>query len=373
MNAAEYPRDGMDTAGVAVVIMAGGVGTRFWPLSTRRRPKQFLSLLGGRSLLQQSFDRALLLAPPERILVLTSGEFLGLVQEQLPELPSRNVVGEPMRRDTAGAVTLGALLCRERFGSGVMVVLTADHHIEPIGEFLRTLESAIRAARGTRALYTIGISPSYAACAYGYLQRGLLVGEDGGVRHYRLDYFREKPDVETAQEYVGSGEFCWNSGMFVWEVDTILEEVAAQLPRHLELLSPVAGADGLPGWEEELRAAFAALPSLSIDYGVMEKADDVRMVEATFKWSDLGGWLALEEFLDTDGAGNRRRGRTAALGARGNLVFSEDPDELVALLGVRNLVVVRAGHRTLVAGREHAEEIKDLVHFLEETGEGRDL
>jgi mannose-1-phosphate guanylyltransferase len=358
---------------VAVVIMAGGVGTRFWPLSTRRRPKQFLSLLGTTSLLQQSFERARMLAPPERILVLTNGDFLSLVEEQLPELPPGNSVGEPMRRDTAAAVTLGALLCSRRFGSCVMVVLTADHRIEPADEFRMTMESAIRAAAGSKALYTIGIAPTYPSCAYGYLQRGRLVAEDDDVRHYRLDYFREKPDVETAQAYLRSGGFCWNSGMFVWDVDSILTEVEAQLPRHVELLAPVAEADGLPDWDEELRAAFAALPSISIDYGVMEKAEDVRMVEATFEWSDLGGWLALDEFLEADAQDNRHQGRVVALSAWGNMVVNEDPEELVALLGVRNLVVVRAGRRTLVAERSRAEEIRELVNLLEETGHGRDL
>ncbi len=353
---------------LCVVIMAGGAGTRFWPVSTRRRPKQFLRLLGERSLLQQSHERALLLAPPERILVLTNEDFVPLVREQLPDLPAENIVGEPMRRDTAAALAFGALLCKKRFGDVVMVVLTADHLIEPPEAFARAMRSAGGAAAREPVLYTFGVKPIYAATAYGYLHQGEELLADGDIVHYSLRGFREKPDLQTAEEYLQSGEFWWNSGMFVWAVDTILGELGQFLPGHLALLGPAAGAWGTAEGPGSLRDAFAALPAVSIDYAVMERSELVRMVAAPFAWSDLGGWLALEEFLEADDRGNRGEVILMALDSEDNLVFTEDPTELVALVGVRNLVVVRAGHRTLIVERSRAEEIKNLVRELEQAG-----
>lgn len=360
------------TPDVAVVIMAGGAGTRFWPLSTRARPKQFLRLVGESSLLQESYGRARALAGPDRILVLTGADLVDLVREQLPELDPANVIGEPMRRDTAAAVCLGALLCRRRFGECVMVVLTADHRIEPLEEFAHDIRSAAAAARESGALYTLGIAPTFPATGYGYLQQGEHLADDDGVAHRRLRCFREKPDLVTAEEYVRTGGFWWNSGMFVWTVTAILAEFAASLPDHLRILTAAADADGTPAWAEGLRLAFAAVPAVSVDFGVMEKASDVRMVAATFRWSDLGGWLALAEFLEGDEAGNHHRGRLAAYDARGNITFAEDAQELIALVGVDDLVVVRARGRTLVTSAHRAEEVKALVRMLDARGDTSD-
>jgi mannose-1-phosphate guanylyltransferase len=347
--------------------MAGGAGTRFWPLSTEERPKQFLSLLGERSLLQETYRRALSLCTPARVLVLTADVHVAMVHEQLPDLPRANVIGEPMRRDTAAAVCLAALVCRARFGDCVMVILTADHFIEPLESFVVAMRSAARAAEATGALYTLGVHPTCAAVCYGYLRRGAKLMCDGEIEHTRLEAFREKPDLATAVAYVSEGCYCWNSGMFVWMVSTIMREFAQHLPQHLEYLSPVVGADGSVRLES-LREAFAQLPSLSIDYGIMEKSDDVRMVVAPFAWSDVGGWSALAEFLEDDGRGNRYRGRLMTLEAAGNVVYAEDPDELIALVGIENLIVVRAGGCTLVAGRDQAEDVKLLVAQLKGVG-----
>jgi mannose-1-phosphate guanylyltransferase len=211
---------------LVVVIMAGGAGTRFWPMSIEARPKQFLSLFGERTLLQASYDRVAGLVPPEQVLVLTSANFVDLVREQLPELPEQNVVGEPMRRDTSAAVALAALICRERFGDPVMAVLTSDHLIQPVDEFQSTLQSAARGATGAGgALYTIGILPTYPAEGFGYLHRGALLAEDEGVQHFKLQQFKEKPDRVTAERYLESGEYYWNSGMFIWSTSAILAEL----------------------------------------------------------------------------------------------------------------------------------------------------
>jgi mannose-1-phosphate guanylyltransferase len=365
-DAAESAQPDRREKDLAVVIMAGGAGTRFWPLSTETKPKQFLRLFGERSLLQMSYDRIFGLVPPERVLVLTNQRFVSLVREQLPDVPAGNIIGEPHRRDTAAAIALAALLCERRVGAGTMAVLTADHLIEPVELFQGTLRSAVKAA-GDRAgaLYTFGVKPVYPATGFGYLQRGELVLEDDGVEHYRLRRFREKPDRATAERYLESGEYYWNSGMFVWSTAAILSELRRHLPDHMERLAPAAARDGEADFEQALARAFEPLTPISIDFGVMEKAQNVRCVASAFRWNDVGGWLALEEFLDHDDAGNACRGRPFAVNSGHNVVFCEDPEEVVALVGVEDLVVVRTGGRTLVAHRDRAEQIKQLVKKLD--------
>ncbi len=350
---------------LVAVIMAGGAGTRFWPLSTPTRPKQFLALFGDRSLLRLSFERLAGLVPPERTLVLTNASFVPLVREQLPELPAANVIGEPERRDTAAAVALGALLVRRRFADPLVLTVTADHLIDPVETFHRTARSAARAAADTGALYTFGVIPTNPSTAYGYLELGERIDTDDGVDHFRLACFHEKPNPMTARTYMMAGTYLWNSGMFVWRAEAILDELGRQLPAHLAALSPAVAADGTPAWEAALAAAFAPLERTSIDYAVMEHARDVRCVRAPFEWSDVGGWLAVGDRLPADPDGNRVRGSLVCLDAADNLVFASDPEEQVALIGVRGLVVVRAGRRTLIVPADRAEEVKELVRRLE--------
>lgn len=352
---------------LAAVIMAGGAGTRFWPLSTEGRPKQLLTLVGDRSLLQQSFDRLIGLVPPERVLVLTSSGLVSAIREQLPEVPAANVVGEPCRRDTAAAVCLGALLARARWGDPVILTVTADHLIDPVAEFQRCARSAARSARATGALYTFSVPPTYPATGYGYLEHGEGTGTDDGVEHFRLRRFHEKPRLEKAREYLASGGFGWNSGMFCWTASAVLGELERQLPEHTARIAAAVEADGTPEVAERLATAFSPLATVSIDFGVMEKAADVRCVAARFDWSDVGGWLALRELLTADRDGNRARGRLHTLEAGRNLVFCEDPGETVLLAGVDDLVVVRSGGRTLVAHADRLEEIKALVQRIAAT------
>jgi mannose-1-phosphate guanylyltransferase len=365
---------------MVVMIMAGGGGTRFWPVSTKQRPKQFLTLVGDESLLRASYERAASLVPAERILVLTNESFIAEVQAQLPELPAANIVGEPMRRDTAAAACLGALISRERFGDAVVAVLAADHWISPIEEFQRSLLAGARLASAHDTICTLGIRPAYPATGYGYIHAGAPQTDSVGVSSRPVIAFKEKPDAATAHEYLLSGTYWWNSGMFVWRVSTILAAIERFLPDHLASLErvvkgagDVAGAGPLTAAARpQLAGAFKSLPSVSIDYGVMEKADNVTMVEATFVWSDVGGWPALAELLDEQ-SGNMVRGRVIAVDAGENVVFCEDPEDLVGLVGVDGLIVVRAGHRTLVAGKSHAEDVKKLVNELEKRGQPWDV
>lgn len=356
--------DGRGSNDLVGVIMAGGVGSRFWPLSRADRPKQFLKLFGDRSLLQGCYDRIASLIPPERILVITNDSFMSLVRDQLPAIPIENVIGEPVRRDTAAAVSLASFLCQKRFGNPVMVILPADHMIDPAETFQKTLLSAARAARRQAHLYTIGITPTYPAIGYGYLECGQPAMDDDGIQHFELLRFKEKPDLETATSYLNHGSYLWNSGIFVWTVETILKEINNHLPEHQRHLRPLAQVDRSGAWPENLRRSFHSLPSISIDYGLMEKASNIRVVASEFSWSDLGGWLALEAFLEKDGQGNSHRGRIEALDAGSNLVFSEDNDEIISLIGVQNLIVIRVDKHTLIVHRDRAEEIKKLFDLI---------
>ncbi len=362
----------MDDGNLVAVIIAGGVGTRFWPLSTANRPKQFVRLFGERSLLQGTYDRVASLVPPERILVLTNEGFVGLVREQLPDIPAENIIGEPVRRDTAAAVALAALLCRKRFGNPTMVVLPADHRIDGSEQFVRALLSAARYAARDGALYTFGIKPAYPATGYGYLELGDQVAEDAGISHFLLKSFKEKPDAATAERYIRSGRYLWNSGMFVWTAETFIAALEQHLPEHLQYLKPIVAGDRSPEWRAALRRVFTELPAISVDYGIMERAANVRTVIAPFSWSDIGGWTALESLLGKDDWNNAVRGRVRTLNARNNIVFSEDREETVALVGVTETVVVRSGDKTLVMNKAHAEELKKLVEdLLSETEKGR--
>jgi len=351
---------------LVVVIMAGGSGKRFWPLSTETRPKQFLTLFGQHTMLQLTWKRLEGLVPPERVLVLTNARFTDLVHEQLPQLPPQNIIGEPMPRDTSGAIGLAAVLCRTRFDNPVMAVLTADHLIQPVEAFQATLLSAAREARKSEALYTFGIVPAFPSTGYGYLEAGDRIVEDDGIEHFELVGFREKPNAETARKFITSGRYSWNSRMFVWNTHTIWGAMDRLLPTHTSHLGPLADADGTARWRDALRTAFEPLPKISIDFGVMEKAEQVRMVRAQFEWSDVGGWLALEQFHPVGPADNRGRGQMHCLQSTNNFVFSEDPDETVALVGVRDLVVVRSEDRTLVVHRAAVESVKDLVTLMTE-------
>jgi mannose-1-phosphate guanylyltransferase len=347
---------------LVVVIMAGGVGTRFWPLSTEEKPKQFLSLFDdNRSLLQKSIDRIAGLVARDRVLVLTNKRFVDLAAEQLPEIPNENIIGEPMRRDTAAAVCLSALICRERFGNPVMVILTADHIIEPPERFRETILSAVRSAGKSDVLYTLGIRPAYPSTGYGYLELGRELKDDNGIVHYDLVRFVEKPDSETAKRYVDSGRFLWNSGMFVWSTDSILREIEAHIPAHVEILSGAIDTYRTPQWPRALENAFERIEPVSIDYAVMEKSRKVRCAGCTFSWSDVGGWNAVKDYLPCDEAGNYLRGTVRNMDSSGNLVFCEDQNETLVLIGVKDLVIVRAGGRTLVAHKDRTEEIKKLL------------
>ena len=342
------------------VIMAGGAGTRFWPLSTEDRPKQFLALAGERSLIQMSYDRVVGLANPDQIFVLTSAAYVDLVRRQLPDLPAQNVVGEPCRRDTAAAVALAALLVEDRYPGETMVILTADHVIQPIEEFHKALQEAADGC-GDGRLYTLGIKPDFPATQFGYLEMGDKL-EHGSLPHFQLRQFKEKPDRPTAESFVEAGNFYWNSGMFVWQTTDILKEFEAHLPDHIRILKPVVKDTEAPAFAQ----AFSSLEPISVDYAILEKAQNIAAVVPDIEWDDLGGWLAAERYLPDDGNDNSAKGNVWCEQSKGNTVFAEDDKEEVLLIGVEDLVVVRSGDRTLVAHKDKIDLLKTALAKLKE-------
>jgi mannose-1-phosphate guanylyltransferase len=345
------------------VIMAGGSGTRLWPLSRKQRPKQLLRLFGGQSLLRQSYARLRGLLVPAAISVITTAEHLDLVHGELPEVPAENLFGEPCGRDTANAVGLAAAILMERDPDGVMGVFTADHIITPVDRFVGAVDSAFtQAERHPEALVTLGIVPSAPETGFGYAKRGAALGENV----YQVERFVEKPNRETAERYVSSGEYYWNSGMFVWRTRTILDEIARRLPESYAPLLELGRAWGSASGAELAARVYPSLRKISIDFAVMEKAENVLLVEMNCRWRDVGSWGALAAVLDADAAGNvHAGGRVLHLGSRGTTTATEDPHHLIATIGVEDLVVVHSADATLVCRKDDAQAIRELVAALQ--------
>jgi mannose-1-phosphate guanylyltransferase len=310
---------------VVAVLMAGGAGTRFWPLSTPDLPKQFVTALTDRPLYVQAAERAHLLVPWERILVMTHAGFVDLVREQTPEALPENVILEPMRRNTAAAIILAAIVISHRWPGATMVVMPSDHLIADLDAFRQTLSKAVaRARRG--GLGTIGIPPTSPATGFGYLR--LAKGRER-AEPVRVEQFVEKPDRARAEKYIASGRYVWNSGIFVWRVKAFLEAAARHLPQVCEPLAELCKVVDTPAFAFHVHQVFRHIESISVDYGIMEKAEDVWAVPATFSWNDLGSWLAAAELLPADAAGNHVRGKVILGGARGNVVIADSGTPLV--------------------------------------------
>ncbi|OAI46291.1 mannose-1-phosphate guanylyltransferase [Planctomycetaceae bacterium SCGC AG-212-F19] len=350
------------------LIMAGGGGTRFWPRSRAKKPKQFLTLAGDRSLIQQSFDRIEAQVAPERTWVITGAAYRGEVIRQLPAIPAGQVVGEPCGRDTAPCIGLGAALIHARDPEAVMVVMPADHVIEPAQEFGRAVHAAgTLAEENPSALVTIGIVPTHAATGYGYIHRGAEHQSRQGVRAFRVRQFREKPPVEQAQQYLASGEYFWNSGIFIWKTGTILRALEQLRPQLHAAIQRIAAAWDSPARDRVLEAEYLALERISIDYAVMQDAKEVLVVEAPFRWDDVGSWLALERMHPQDADGNTVLGSHCGERTKSCIIAGER-GHLIATVGIDNLLIVQDGNVTLVADRRDEAAVKQLVELLKKKG-----
>ncbi|MBS0659643.1 MAG: NTP transferase domain-containing protein [Verrucomicrobia bacterium] len=340
-----------------VLILAGGSGERFWPLSRKARPKQLLKLFSDRTLLEETLHRLEHFTTLDRVLILTNQEQAAAVRELTGSLiPAENIVAEPAKRDTAPAIALAVGWVARRDPSATMIVLPADHVIKDAAAFQRDLQAACDAVkRDPSALVTIGIKPTWACPGFGYIELGEQIDE----RVRRVTRFREKPAPELAQQFVEEG-FRWNAGMFVWSIPAILGELHRQAPALADFATGYAHSPDPEGWLQE---RFPQLPKISIDYAVMEKAFAVLMVEASFDWDDVGGWPAIASYLQLDEQGNSTNRPVAALDSSNNLIFSSCGRQ-VALLGVSDLLIVQTDDALLICPRNRSEQIKQLIPQL---------
>jgi mannose-1-phosphate guanylyltransferase len=345
------------------VIMAGGKGERFWPLSTARRPKQLLDLAGGKPLILQSVDRLAGLVPPERILIVTNESLVEPIRALLGQGSPVGVLGEPVGRDTAAAIAAGAAWIRRRDPEAVFCVLTADHVIGDLPAFREVLSRGLDLCARHDVLMTIGIAPTEPSSAYGYIEAGDLWQKSGDVEFFRVRRFVEKPDVETARGYLATGRYVWNSGMFVWSVRTIHKAFAEFRPALAEKIEAWSACANEAEFQAALERDFPALEKISIDYAVMEQARNLVVCKGTFAWDDVGSWPALESHLPKDGQGNAMKGDVEALDSARNIVVSDG--RLTALVGVDDLVVVQAAGVTLVCSKARSQDIKALLAKLQ--------
>ena len=339
-----------------VLIMAGGGGTRLWPASRKRRPKQFLPILpGGKTLLGATVERVLGVAPAERILVVTAADQVSEVQRTAPSVPTRNIVIEPQARNTAACIGLGAVEVLRRDPEGLLAVIPSDQYVSKPAPYAQALARALEvAARGL--VVTVGIQPTAPETGFGYVEMGEALA--GGA--FVVQRFVEKPDRATAEGYLASKKYLWNSGMFFFKASRILEAIRAHLPALGEIL------DQIHARPAETAALYPKAPSTSIDYGVMEKlkAGEVAVVPGDFGWSDVGSWSALGTLGPAGADGNFTLGESVTHAAHGNILYAE-PGRLVAAVGVSNLVIVATAEAVLVLPKDRAQEVKEIVRALE--------
>lgn len=339
------------------MILAGGSGQRFWPLSREDKPKHLLALFEGRTLLEMAVERALALAPRQQVWVVTQRGQLEAARQLLPQLGGSQFLIEPMARNTAAALSLAAAWVMRLDPQAELVVLAADHHINPMAAFVQTIERALVAARQHQALVTVAVRPTWACPSFGYLECGEALPLEAVLE---VKAFHEKPHSAQAAQFLQSGKHRWNAGMFIWGLPTLLAQLQRHAPAYAELILQGAQAEV---FDLAVEAAYPTLPRLSIDHALMEKAAGILAVEASFQWDDLGHWSSLAAHLPADGHGNAHEGRLAALESQRNLVFCQTGQQ-VALVGVDDLIVVSTADALLVTRRDKAEELRKLVAGL---------
>lgn len=343
------------TISIIPVILAGGKGERFWPVSRRERPKQFLSLDGsGNTLLQATANRLLNLASGwEKIWVITSEMLASGVQEQLPELPPENCLVEPQGRDTAPAVAWATIEIAKRYGEDAVIgFFPADHWIGNTVKFEATIEAAFDLALSEEVIVTLGMKPTYPSTGYGYIEQGEKIRDNHDLSAYRVTRFTEKPDHDTAESFIATERFSWNSGMFIFRAGVVLKELKQYAP---DILTPL---------QEKGKAAYADLPKNSIDYALMEKTQLATVIPTEFGWDDLGDWNALERLFKGDKE-NVEMGTHLGLDTKGTIVYSSDSEQVVVTLGLEDVVIVRDRNVTLVVKKDRTQDIKKLLKELQ--------
>lgn len=340
------------------LILAGGSGTRFWPLSRHRKPKQLLALFDDETLIEKTISRLDGLVPRENILILTNADQVDALRAVV-DLPAENILAEPAKRDTAPAVALGAGWVARRNPNATMAVLPADHLIQDVPEYQKVLGGALEIAAKSPSLVTIGIKPTWPCPSYGYIERG---PRTENFNAFEVLSFREKPDAELAGQFLERGNFTWNAGMFIWSIPTVFAELSRHAP---ELAAFVETIRDSPDMRAAIDSRFQQLPKISIDYALMEKASSVLNIEATFDWDDIGGWPSVAKYLDQDEGGNSTRGAVSQLESANNIVYNAG-GKRITLLGVHDLIVVETDDAILIANRADADKVKTLVDIVPE-------
>ena len=346
------------------LILAGGSGTRFWPLSRNNKPKQLLDLFGTGTLLEQTIKRLEGMVPLENILILTNAQQVEAVRQIAPMLPAENVFAEPAKRDTAPAVALGIGLVAARNPDAVMMVLPADQLIQDTAAYQSVMNDALKTAEKSDGLVTIGIRPTWPCPSYGYIERGeraQIAGVDCDHPPFEVRRFREKPDPELAEQFLSAGGFSWNAGMFVWSLSTVLAQLAKHAPELSNFVSELRSSQDIAA---TVSAQFPKLTPISIDYALMENAERVLNIEATFDWDDVGSWVSIAKYLSDGGNSNRVNQAVSQIDSLNNIVFNANTAIHIALLGVDDLIIVQTGDSLLIANRHQADAIKKLSDLL---------
>lgn len=346
---------------VVAVIMAGGKGERFWPRSRRNMPKQFLSLTDdGKTMIQHTVERINSLVNIEDVFVVTNKDYEELVKEQLDGIPSENILLEPMAKNTAPCVGLAAAHIRKKYEDAVMLVLPSDHLIKFNGIFINTLKEAIQVAEQEENMVTIGITPNYPETGYGYINFGEAKEDNNNV--YQVERFVEKPNLELAKSYLNSGKYLWNSGMFVWKASTILTQFEKYLPKMYEGLIRIEESIHTEGEEVVLQKEFSEFQSESIDYGIMEKANNIYTLPGSFGWDDVGSWLALERFNSSNEDGNVVQGNVISINTKNAII--QGSEKLIATIGIENLIIVDTEDAMLICAKDSTQDVKKVIENL---------
>lgn len=345
---------------VTALILAGGKGERFWPRSRQSSPKQFLCLTGdGETMIQKTVNRIRPLVEYEDIFIATNRDYKALIRQQLPEIPEENILCEPVGRNTAPCIGLGAVHIRKKYKDAVMLVLPSDHLIKYNDRFTDLLKDAVKVAEEDQNLVTIGILPNVPETGYGYIKYNK---ETKLQDAFKVDRFVEKPNLEKAKEYLESGDYLWNSGMFLWKASTILTSMETYLPEIYRGLTEIEESIGSPQEEEVLLTSFTAMPSESVDYGILEKEDSIYVFPGSFGWDDVGSWLAVERMKPVSEEGNVITGNVVAYQVENCIM--EGSEKLIAAVGLKDLVVVDTEDATLICSKEHTADIKKILEEL---------
>lgn len=345
---------------VTALIMAGGKGERFWPRSRKNNPKQFLCLTGdGKTMIQQTVDRILPIVDISDIYIATNAAYKQLVKQQLPNLPDENILCEPIGRNTAPCIGLGAVHIRKKYDDAIMLVLPSDHQIKYRGMFLNVLKEAIKVAEQGKNLVTLGITPNAPETGYGYIKFNPIKTEGSA---FAVDCFVEKPDLAKAKEYIESEEYMWNSGMFMWKTSTILSSIEKHLPEIYKGLMRIEESIGKEEEQEVLNGVFEIMPSESIDYGILEKEDNIYVLPGTFGWDDVGSWLSVERMKPCNDSGNVVEGNAMTVNVKNCII--EGQEKLIAVIGVHDLVIVDTKDATLICSKDSTADIKKITENL---------